>query len=96
MGMEALRTGWRSPWQNGVAERWVESCRRELLDHVIPANEGHLRRLLSAYVRYYPNDRTHLGLNKATPKGRLRTTGTGKVISFERLGGLHHRYERAA
>jgi len=39
MGMESLRTSWRNPWQNGVAERWVGSCRHELLDHVIPANE---------------------------------------------------------
>jgi len=29
----------RSPWQNGLAERWVSSARRELLDHVIPLNE---------------------------------------------------------
>jgi transposase InsO family protein len=52
MGMESLRTSWRSPWQNGVAERCVGSCRRELLDHVIPANERHLRRLLTEYVCY--------------------------------------------
>jgi hypothetical protein len=35
------------------AERWVESCRRELMDHVIALNDKHLRRLLSDYVRYY-------------------------------------------
>jgi hypothetical protein len=28
-------------------ERWVDSCRRELLDHIIALNERHLRRLLS-------------------------------------------------
>ena len=48
-----VRTSFRSPWQNGIAERWVGSCQRELLDHVIPLNEGHLKRLLSEYVRYY-------------------------------------------
>jgi len=31
------------PWQNGVAERWVESCRRDLLDHIIAVDEGHLK-----------------------------------------------------
>ena len=36
----------RSPWQNGIAERWVGSVRRDLLDHVIVLNERHLRRLL--------------------------------------------------
>jgi hypothetical protein len=28
-----VRTSFESPWQNGVAERWVGSCRRDLLDH---------------------------------------------------------------
>ena len=86
----------RSPWQNGVAERWVGSCRRELLNHVIPVSERHLRRLLSDYVHYYHDDRTHLGLSKQTPNGRTRTGSCGRVISFPRVGGLHHRYERAA
>jgi putative transposase len=35
MGSQPTRTAFRSPWQNGVAERWVGSCRRDLLDHVI-------------------------------------------------------------
>ena len=51
--MGPVRTSFESPWQNGVAERWVESCRHDLLDHVIAVNERHLKRLLSEYVRYY-------------------------------------------
>jgi len=96
MGMESLRTSWRSPWQNGVAERWVGSYRRELLDHIIPANEYHLRRLLTEYVRYCHEDRTHLRLSKGTPNERAGTLAPGKNISCPRLGGLHHRYRRAA
>ncbi len=49
-GIKAKRTAYRSPWQNGTAERWVGSCRREVLDHVIVFNEEHLRRLLRDYV----------------------------------------------
>jgi hypothetical protein len=79
-----------------VAERWVESCRRDLLDHVIVLNESHLKRLLTEYVAYYHEDRTHLGLNKQTPFGRSRSTGSKRVLAFPRVGGLHHRYERAA
>jgi len=94
--MTPVRTSFESPWQNGVAERWVESCRRDLLDHVIAANERHLKRLLSEYIRYYREDRTHLGLRKETPAGRIRCTTTGRVVCQERLGGLHHRYDRAA
>jgi len=53
MAIRPIRTSFQSPWQNGVAERWIESCRRDLLDHVIPFDEHHLKRLLSDYVRYY-------------------------------------------
>jgi len=94
--MSPVRTSFESPWQNAVAERWVESCRRDLLDHVIAVNERHLKRLLSEYVRYYHGDRTHLGLRKGTPDYRTRSTASGRVLSQDRLGGLHHRYHRAA
>jgi transposase InsO family protein len=98
IGLKAVRTSFRSPWQNGVAERWVGSCRRDLLDHVIPLSERHLKRLLSEYVRYYHADRTHMGLAKDTPSGResAKLTDTSRILSFPRLGGLHHRYDQAA
>jgi hypothetical protein len=67
-----------------------------LLDHIIAVNERHLKRLLSEYVRYYHEDRTHLGLGKGTPNYRIRSMNTGRVLSHERLGGLHHRYDQAA
>ena len=94
--MSPVRTSFESPWQNGVAERWVESCRRDLLNHVIAVNERHLKRLLSEYVRYYHEDRTHLGLGKGTPNRRTPSRSSGRVLSHKRLGGLHHRYDRAA
>ena len=90
------RTSFRSPWQNGIAERWVGSCRRDLLDHIVALNERHLKRLLSEYIRYHHEDRTHLGIEKGTPDGRIRSGASGRVLSEERLGGLHHRYNRAA
>jgi putative transposase len=74
----------------------VGSCRRDLLDHIIALNERHLKRLLSAYTSYYHDDRTHLGLRKETPGRRIRSAATGPVICHARLGGLHHRYDRAA
>jgi transposase InsO family protein len=98
-GVEPKRTSCRSPWQNGVAERFVGSCRRDLLDHVIVLNERHLKRLMIEYIRYYHDDRTHLGLEKQTSVGRPpaeRLDHSGRVISTSRLGGLHHRYDLAA
>ena len=98
LGANPVRTSFRSPWQNGVAERWVGSCRRDLLDHVISFNERHLKRLLADYVRYYHEDRTHLGLAKQTPLHRDHSIPRGSVpvVSRSRLGGLHHRYDLAA
>jgi transposase InsO family protein len=96
MDIKAVRTAVGCPWQNGVAERWVGSCRRELLDHVIAISESHLKRLLSSYVEYYHQDRTHCALQKQTPERRTRRSGRGKVVAWPRVGGLHHRYERAA
>lgn len=96
LGITPTRTSYRSPWQNGVAERWVQSCRRDLLDHVIVLNERHLKRLLREYVLYHHEDRTHLGLNKETPGGRIRSAYRGRVIAQAKLGGLHHRYDWAA
>ena len=95
-GLTSVRTSFESPWQNGIAEWWIESCRRDLLDHVVMVNESHLKRLLSEYLLYYHADRTHLGLDKQTPGRRVRSIGRGRVIAIPRLGGLHHRYERAA
>src|SRR5882724_7375332 len=47
-----VRTSFESPWQNGVAERWVGSCRRDLLDHIIAVDERHLKRR-GRESRYY-------------------------------------------
>jgi putative transposase len=98
-GITPKRTSFRSPWQNGTAKRFVGNCRRDLLDHVIVLNERHLKRLMSEYVLYYHEDRTHLGLEKQTPSRRFpsKTSNTHcKVVVMPRLGGLHHRYDLAA
>ena len=88
------RTAFRSPWQNGTAERVVGSVRRELLDHVIVLNEDHLERLLRNYVDYYNADRVHTEL-RDSPVGRpveSRNSPRARVVGLPRVGGLHHRY----
>jgi transposase InsO family protein len=92
--IEPVRTSIQSPWQNGTAERWVGTARRECFDHVIAIDESHVRRLGREFVGYYHDDRTHLGLKKDTPAGRpveSKPDG-GRLESQLRLGGLHHRY----
>jgi putative transposase len=91
LGSKLIRTAYHSPWQNGVAERWVGSCRRELLDHVIVLSEPHLPRLVREYIRYYQEDRVHDALDKDTPTGRVlerRQTEAARVVGVPRVGGL--------
>ena len=93
-GIKPKRTAYRSPWQNGTAERWVGSVRRELLDHVIVFDEQHLRRLLCEYVTYYNTDRVHTRL-RDSPHGRpmeIRSSPRAQGVGLPRVGVLHHRY----
>ena len=93
-GIDPMRTAYRSPWQNPIAERWVGTCRRELLDHVIVFGEHHLRRLLAEYVAYYNAERVHTRLADS-PESRptdTRPSLSASVVGLPRVGGLHHRY----
>jgi transposase InsO family protein len=94
LGLTPKRTAFQSPWQNGTAERFVGSVRRELLDHVVVLGEHHLRRLLREYVDYYNEERVHTVIGDA-PEGRKsepRPSSGAKVVALPRVGGLHHRY----
>ena len=96
-GIQPKRTSFRSPWQNGVAERWVGTCRRDLLDHVIVLNEASLHRHVKSFVEYYHESRTHLSLDKDTPEPRpVQSAELGCIVAIPQVGGLHHRYERSA
>ena len=95
-GMKPTRISPASPWQNGVAERWIGSCRRELLDHLIVLDDIHLRRVIRDCVSYYHADRIHDALEKDTPAKRpvsAKPDQSAHLISFPRIGGLHHRYD---
>ena len=92
--IDPKRTAFRSPWQNGIAERFVGSIRRVLLDHVVVLNEDHSRRLLREYVGYDDDERVHTSIGDS-PVGRLvgsRPSKSSKVVGLPRVGGLHHRY----
>ena len=97
MGVEQVIIAYRSPWQNPFVERLIGSIRRECLDHVIVFSEAHLRRILTSYFAYYHESRTHLSLNRNAPvPRRVERKSEGRVIAIPQLGGLHHRYMRAA
>ena len=95
MGIAPKQITARSPWQNGVAERFVNTARRDLLDHVIVLNEKHLQRLLACFASYDLGERTHLSLTEDAPAVRAvesKPHPAAEIIALPRLGGLHHRY----
>ena len=97
LGIEEVPTAPRSPWQNPYCERVIGSIRRECLDHVIVLNERHLYRILTDYFDYYHNCRPHLSLDHNSPTPRdVEDPSLGEVVSIPQVGGLHHRYTRAA
>ena len=82
---------------NPYVERLIGSIRRECIDHVIVLNETHLRRVLTSYFAYYHESRAHLSLERNAPvPRRVEHPCEGKVIAIPQVGGLHHRYRRAA
>ncbi len=97
LGIEEVVTPARSPWQNAYAERLIGSLRRECLDHVVILGELHLLRVMTGYFEYYNQARCHLSLAGDTPEPRpVQGPELGRVVELPEVGGLHHRYERAA
>jgi putative transposase len=69
---------------------------RELLDHLIVLDDIHLRRVIRDYISYYHADRIHDSLEKDTPAKRpvsVKPDQSARLVSFPRMGGLHHRYD---
>jgi len=97
LGIEEVPIAPRSPWQNPYCERVIGSIRRECLDHVIVLDEAHVRRILTDYFAYYHGSRPHLSLDRNSPTPRdVEPPSMGPVIAIAQVGGLHHRYARAA
>jgi len=97
MGIDEVVIAPRSPWQNPYCERVIGLIRRECLDHVIVLSEMHLKRILSDYFDYYHRSRTHLSLDRNSPVPReVEPPSQGEVVAIPQIGGLHHRYTRAA
>ena len=98
---EIVRTPFRTPQANGVAERFVRTVRFERLDWLLILNEQHLSRVLAVFVAHYDGHRPHraLGLKPPDPRrGAAASAEQGeiRVEHRDRLGGLVNEYVRAA
>ena len=94
--MKIIRTPYRAPRANAVAERWVRSIRQECLDHVLVVNQQHLRRVLAEYVAFYNGARPHQGINQRIPDPIEGPRGQGEMRRRTVLGGLVSDYYREA
>jgi putative transposase len=94
-----IRTPVRAPRANAIAERFVGSLRRELLDRILIINERHATAVLRQYEHHYNDHRPHRALGQAAPRRPLphrTTTENHNVRRRVRLGGLIHEYEQVA
>src|SRR2546428_11669937 len=97
LGTSEILIAPRAPQQNPFAQRVIGSIRPECLDHVIVINERHLRRLRRSYLKYYNATRPHQSLHNDSPHWREVQTPAGeRIVAIPQVGGLHHRYHRAA
>jgi putative transposase len=97
VGAKVIRTAVRAPNMNTVAERFVGSARRELLDYLMLFDDQHLASLLCQYARYFNEGRPHQGLGQRIPADPVTVIDLSKPIAVKSvLGGLHVDYRRAA
>jgi transposase InsO family protein len=68
-GIQVVLTGVRMPRMNAIMERWVQTCRRELLDRTLIWNPRHLLHALREFEDFYNEHRPHRSLNGAVTAG---------------------------
>jgi putative transposase len=90
-----VRTPLRAPRANAIAERWIGSLRRELLDQILIVNRRHLEHVLTIFVGHYNTHRPHRSLDQTPPAGRSPVPQPAKDLIArrrQRLGGLINEY----
>jgi putative transposase len=94
-----IRTPVRAPRANAIAERFVGSVRRELLDCILILNQRHAAAVLSEYTEHYNSRRPHRALGQGAPLRPLpqpTLSETNTVRRHDRLGGLLREYQQVA
>jgi putative transposase len=102
-GIKVVLSGVQVPRMNAIMERWVRTCRSELLDRSLIWNQRHLLHALREYERFYNLHRPHQGIANVRPLKPLLEPITDpdqlarlNIHRRDRLGGVLHEYEHAA
>ena len=99
VGVQILRTPIRAPRANAIAERWVGTARRELLDPLLILGPRHLEEALAEFVTHYNHRRPHRALRQCAPLRSvpdLAPDPRTPVRRVDRLGGVIHEYALVA
>jgi putative transposase len=102
-GIQVILSGIQMPRMNSIIERWIQTCRHELLNRTLIWNQRHLLHTLREYERFYNNHRPHQGIANARPLQPLPQPITDQdqidPLSIRRLprsGGILNEYHHAA
>ncbi|MET7426405.1 integrase core domain-containing protein [Dactylosporangium sp. NPDC005555] len=102
-GIDVVLSGIQVPRMNSIMERWVQTCRHELLDRTLIWNQRHLLHALREFEQFYNGHRPHQGIANARPLRSLPTpiADPDKITRLDirrrdRLGGILHEYRHAA
>lgn len=102
-GIKVVQTGVRMPRMNTITERWIRSCRTELLDRTQIPDHAHLLHALREYEAFYNAHRPHRTLADAAPLRPLPEPITEPdrpvhldVHRRDRPGSIPQEYQHAA
>jgi putative transposase len=99
-GIRVIRSAVQAPRMNSITERWIGSCRRELLDRTLIWNQRHLMMVLREYEDFYNSHRPHRALDQAAPLRPLPDRVTDldhfRIRRHDRVGGVIHEYRLVA
>jgi len=99
VGADVIKIPVRAPRANAIAERFVGSVRRELLDRILIVNTAHARAVLHEYEDHFNTHRPHQALQQAAPVRPLPQHPAdldASVLRHDRLGGLIREYAQVA
>jgi putative transposase len=101
--IQVILSGIQMPKMNSITERWIQTCRHELLNRTLIWNQRHLLHTLREYERFYNNHRPHQGIANDRPLQPLPPPITGQdqidplsIRRRPRLGGILNEYHHAA
>ncbi|RMH29391.1 MAG: transposase [Planctomycetota bacterium] len=95
-GIKPERLPIQAPLCNAHMERWIQSLRKECLDHFVPVGLKHLDHLVSEYLIHYDRERPHQSLGNRPLAGHDPPDQWGEVVCRSRLAGVLRHYERKA